>query len=274
MGMRTLFRRHVAVPNDHGSWVFLISPLLIGLAAGGTWKTESLYLVIAAFAGFLIRQPLVIAVKIASGRRGAADRPAALFWTAVYAAIAGLMVAGLVLRGHGVVLWLAVSGAPVFLYHLWLVSRRDERRQTGVMLAATAVLALAAPAALWVGVGYPDPIGWLLWALCWAQSAASIVYVHLRLEQRGWRELPSRRDRLRAALPAFRVATFNLVAVLLLIRFELAPHLLYTAYLVQWLEVIYGALRPAMGARPAALGMRQLAVSTLFTVLFIVAWWT
>jgi hypothetical protein len=69
MSPKVLMRRHVALPADHGSWVFLCSPLLIGLAAGGRWTVVSVYLVVAALAGFLIRQPLTIAVKIYSGRR-------------------------------------------------------------------------------------------------------------------------------------------------------------------------------------------------------------
>ncbi|MBK5108482.1 MAG: hypothetical protein JJE12_10125, partial [Anaerolineales bacterium] len=37
-----LFLRHVALPSDHGSWVFLLSPLLIGLFAGDSWSTATL----------------------------------------------------------------------------------------------------------------------------------------------------------------------------------------------------------------------------------------
>jgi len=67
--MDRLGKRHVALPADHGSWVFLLSPLVIGLFAGGRWTTPCLYLIVAALAGFLIRQPLTLAVKVRSGRR-------------------------------------------------------------------------------------------------------------------------------------------------------------------------------------------------------------
>jgi len=42
--------------------------------------------------------------------------------------------------------------------------------------------------------------------------------------------------------------------------------------LLQWAETIRGTLKPAVQAKPKAIGMRQLAVSTLFTLLFILAW--
>ena len=64
----SLIRRQIALPQDHGSWVFLLSPLLIGLFAGG-WVSASAYLVLAAMAAFLIRQPVTMLVKIYSHRR-------------------------------------------------------------------------------------------------------------------------------------------------------------------------------------------------------------
>jgi hypothetical protein len=67
---------------------------------------------------------------------------------------------------------------------LWLVSRREERRQVNVEIIATGVLSLAAPAAYWVGIGRYDTTGWWLWILVWLQTAASIVYAYLRLAQR------------------------------------------------------------------------------------------
>jgi len=59
----TIFRKHIALPSDHGSWVFLFCPLLIGLFAGGRWTVASLCLIIAALAAFLLRQPLSIVEK-------------------------------------------------------------------------------------------------------------------------------------------------------------------------------------------------------------------
>ena len=52
------FRRQIALPQDHGSWVFLLSPLLIGLFTGGQFSAASAALIVAALAAFLIRQPL------------------------------------------------------------------------------------------------------------------------------------------------------------------------------------------------------------------------
>ena len=47
---------------------------------------------------------------------------------------------------------------------------------------------------------------------------------------------------------------------------------LFVAYLPQWLETAWATWHPNPKARPTAIGLRQLAVSTLYTALFIWAW--
>jgi hypothetical protein len=269
---QTLLKRHIALPQEHGSWVFLISPLLIGLFAGGSWSPASGYLILGAFAVFLIRQPVTVLVKIFSGRRAKRDLPAAWFWLGVYAILGILSLIGLVTLGFGYLLILAIPGAPVFAWHLYLVSRRSERRQIGIELVGIGVLALIAPAAYWVGKGAPDPTGWWLFGLIWFQSAASIVYAYLRLDQRVLKNMPVIRERIRMGSRALFYTTFNLAAVAFLSVAGLLPSLLFVPYLLQWAESIYGTLNPAVGVKPTRIGIRQLIVSSLFTVLFIVFW--
>lgn len=189
--MSSIFRRQIAIPQDHGSWVFILSPLLVGIFAGGSLRFATVFLVIAAMAAFLLRQPLTMIVKVFSNRRPRSDAPAALSWCILYCLIGALGLAELIVAGDGYVAYLAVPGAPVFAWHLWLVSRRAERKQTGVEIVATGVLSLAAPGAYWVGLQHYDPFGWWLWLLTWMQSAASILYAYLRLEQRLLREVPT-----------------------------------------------------------------------------------
>jgi hypothetical protein len=269
---RSLVIRHVLLPQDHGSWVFLLSPLLIGLFAGGTFSAASLLLILGCLAAFLARQPISIAVKIYSGRRPKRELRAARFWTLVYGLVGTTCLVGLVWMGFGYLLLLAIPGIPVFAWHLVLVSRRAERRQMGVELIAAGVLSLSAPAALWVGVGFPDPTGWWLFMLTWLQSAASIVYAYLRLEQRKLSSLPDVAGRIRMGWRAWLYATFNLAFTVFLGVLGLVSATLYLPFALQWLETSWGALRPAQGLKPTQIGLRQLIVSSLFTLLFILTW--
>lgn len=268
----SFFKLHIAVTNEHGSWALLLSPLLIGLFAGGQLTPASIFLVAAALIGFLIRHPILIIVKIYSGRRSRRDLPAAVFWSVVYGLLGLIMMTGLAQQGFGYLILLAVPGILIFVWQLVLVSRRSERRQMGVEIVGTGVLALTAPAAMWVGIGEPVSLGWLLWILVWLQSAASIVYAYLRLEQRQLKEAPELPERIRMAQRALTYSTFNVVVIFALALGNVVSLLLAAPYLVQWGESIWGSLRPAVGVRPTSIGLRQTIVTSLFTVLFILAW--
>jgi hypothetical protein len=271
--MRTsYFRKQIFLPQDHGSWVFIFSPLLIGLFLGGKFTLASFSLVIASVAAFLFRQPVTIAVKAYAGRRPKTDLPAASFWIILYGFIALIAVIGLIRAGFGYLLYLAIPGIPVFAWHLWLVSKREERRQINVEIIATGVLSLAAPAAYWVGLDRYDPIGWWLWILVWLQTAASIVHAYLRLEQRDLAEVPARNELWKMGRRAFAYTTFNLVSTLILGPVSVLPHLLFLPYLVQWSETLWGIFHPAIKWKPVRIGMRQLMVSIVWTILFIITW--
>lgn len=274
--MNELFKKQIAIPQDHGSWVFILSPLLVGIFAGGDFTFATFNLIVAAMSAFLMRQPMTVAVKAYSGRRPKTDLPAARFWLLTYGSIAALALTGLLLGGYGYLLYLAIPGVPVFAWHLRLVSKRAERRQAGVEIIATGVLSLTAPAAYWIGIGGYDPFGWWLWALTWLQSAASIVYAYLRLDQReleqeqasamsrsGWRRMGSR---------AFAYTSFNLLISAVLGISNILPRFVFIPFLLQWLETLWGIQNPAVGWKPARIGVRQLIVSTLWTVLFILVW--
>lgn len=270
--MQSFLRKQIAIPQDHGSWVFILSPLIVGIFAGKTFSYTSLSLAITAMAAFLLRQPVAMAVKAYSGRRPRTDLPAARFWIMVYGVIVLLGLGELFLFGDGYIAYLAVPGIPIFAWHLWLVSRRAERRQAGVEIIATGALSLAAPAAYWIGIGHYDVFGWWLWLLTWLQSAASIVHAYLRLEQRERAEVQERSEQWKMGRRALAYTSFNLVLALTLGLSSILPGLIFVPYLVQWFETLWGVFNPAVKLKPAAIGVRQLIVSILWTILFVATW--
>lgn len=272
--MQDYFKKQIALPQDHGSWVFIFSPLLIGIFAGGNFSLSTFNLILAAMSAFLIRQPMTVIVKAYSGRRPKSDLAAARFWVLIYGSIAALALLGLILQNFSFLLILAIPGVPVFAWHLWLVSKRAERKQAGIEVIATGVLSLVAPAAYWVGVGRYDPLGWWLFLWAWLQSAASIVYAYLRLEQRELKQdqaaVMSGSEKWALGKRAFLYTSFNLGASLILGWANWIPPFIFIPFLVQWLETIWGITHPAVGWKPVRIGVRQLIVSMLWTVLFII----
>jgi len=269
---RRLWRRHYFIPTEHGAWIWWIGPFLIGTAAGGTFGLDALVLLLAVAAVFFMRQPAAITVKALSGRRARSDLAPGLFWSSTYSLIALLAVLVLIRSNHAQLLWLAIPGVLVFAWHLWLVSRREERGQRGVELVAAGVLALAAPAAYWVAGGPGALTAWLLWLLTWLQSAASIVFVYLRLEQRRFPAVPPPSECWRMGARTLVYHTFNLVAAAGLAAARLVPALVPAAFGLMLADALEGVARPPVGARPTAIGLRQLGSSALFVVVMIAAY--
>lgn len=71
---------------------------------------------------------------------------------------------------------------------------------------------------------------------------------------------------------ALAYSAFNAAAVSIMAVASLVPILLPLPYALQFLETVRGSLNPAIGVKPTSIGIRQLIVSSLFTILFIVAW--
>lgn len=267
-----LLQKQFFLPQEHGAWVFLLSPLLIGTFIGRSWNAAGLLLWIGSLAAFLLRQPVSIAVKAYSGRRSKKDLRPAMFWTILYGSIGFLCGSILMLWGYAYLLLLLIPGFIVFVWHLWLISRRAERRQIGVEIVASGALALSASAMVWTSAGRINFTGWLLFILCWLQSASSIVYAYLRLEQRVLSHPPGFSERLAMGKRSLLYSTFNLGLTIVLSVLEITPPLIFLPFAVQWLETLYGILVPAVGVKPTKIGVRQLIVSTIFTLVFILIW--
>ncbi len=272
IAMKQNFKKQIAIPQDHGSWVFILSPLLAGIFAGGNFNYATLSLTIAAMSAFMIRQPMTVFIKAISGRRPKSDLAPARFWLLIYGSITALALIALIWQGFSYVLYLAIPAAPVFAWHLWLVSQRAERKQAGIEVIATGILSLAAPAAYWVALGGYNPLGWWLWAWTWLQSAASIVYAYLRLEQRELKNQPENSELWRMGKRALIYTSFNLFAALMLGWANLIQQLIFVPFLLQWIETLWGITHPSIGWKPTRIGVRQLIVSTLWTILFIICW--
>ena len=72
---------------------------------------------------------------------------------------------------------------------------------------------------------------------------------------------------------AFLYTGFNLFATLILSLFKILPPWIWIPFALQSAETLHGSLvKPAIGWKPTRIGVRQLIVSTLFTVLFILTW--
>lgn len=263
-----LLRRHLILPPEHGAWIWLGGPFLVGVAAAKSLTPDALLCGAAALAAFFARQPATLLVKMLAGRRSKRDLGPALVWLVVDGAAAAALACWLAFRGHVQILLLALPALPVFAWYLWLVTRRAERHQAGVEIVAAGVLSLAGPAGYWASGGESPTLPWILWGVMWFQAAASIVFVQLRLDQRHWADWGPLGLRLRRGGRAFSYSAFNALVALAGWRFlAVIPGWAVVGYILMLADVVEGVLRPALGVPPSRVGIRQGISSGVFVAL-------
>ncbi len=269
---KQILNKHFFIPMEHGAWIWLLGPLFIGAAAGGKPDGDLILLIFCALIAFLIRQPVTLIVKVNAGRRARRDLLPALVWITVYTVLGSLGVWKLAQAGYGQLLWLAVPGIPIFAFYLWLIWRRKERRQWQLELIGAGALALTAPAAYWISGGVSDDVAWTLFLLTWLQSAASIVHVYIRLEQRILKESHSLGWHFNKALPSLGFHAFNLAVSGVLVAFAMVNWWVLGAFLLMLFCSLAGVIRPACGYRPSKIGIQQLVASLAFVLIMMLAY--
>jgi hypothetical protein len=249
----------------------LLGPFAAGLGLAWRLDLAVLWALLGMLLVFLARQPMIILVKALSGRRSREDAQPALIWLTIYTGLASIPAALLVASDRAAMLWLVLPALPALVWQLWLVTHRAERQMT-VELAGSGALALAAPAAYFAATGHFDLVSLSVWLLCWFQSAAAIVYVYLRLEQRRLSAVPTRSRQWAMGRRAVVYHTFNFAASLALSVTRLLPSLVPLAFAALLVQVVYGTFHPAVGVKPQVLGFSQVAATVVFVLLLVVAY--
>lgn len=171
--------KSIALPAEHGSWGFLVEPMILGMLVAPTWA--GLALCVGIFGVFLVHQPLKIALKDRQrGKRYPRTAYAERF-AAFYAVIAlvGLGFAAL-LTDHAFWLPLALA-VPLAGVQLVYELRSEGRALLPELFGASALGASASAVALAAGVALVPAL--LLWLLIALRVVPSILYVRVRLRR-------------------------------------------------------------------------------------------
>jgi hypothetical protein len=161
------------IPREHGAWVLLFGPILLGLmSAPGFSPGAAGLFVLGATAAFMMRAPLQALCARPGDRR-------ALRWLALYFALAaGSFQPLIVLLGC----WkLALFAAPAgLMLAANLGANRSGRRFSALNEAGgILVLCLGAPAAYYAASFELGPRAWTLWALCSVFFLGPIFHVKM-----------------------------------------------------------------------------------------------
>lgn len=245
--------RKITLPSEHGSWGFLIEPILLGLlvaqSAAGAW------LALAALAGFLVRHPLMLAIgDIRRGHRY--PRTTAAIQVAAVYAVASLgfllMAARLAPAAFWIPLAAAIVPAAVFLYN---DANRQVRSLAGELGGAIAMGSLAVSIA--ICGGWTVGAAFCLWALLAARTVPTILYVRMQVRRLHGKDVSAAGERWAHVL--------GVVAVFALVVSGHAPLTSLLAMAIVASHSLLGEVSPPESAR--GLGWAEMLVGIVCVVL-------
>jgi 4-hydroxybenzoate polyprenyltransferase len=257
---RSVFR--LLVPHEHGAWAMLIAPLVTGIGAGGFMSADTWLFVLTVFGFFLLRFPLMLALK----SRAADARASALRWSAAYGALTFVSGALLLISTRLVALaWLGALGLATLLVYLWLAARRAEMTIWGEWMGI-AGLALGTLGAYILAKQALDATAISLYLLNCLYFGGTVLYIKFKVrEQPRVASLPNLQARLESgrACILYHVSVAALVAIFAATRW--LPALVPVAFLLPMCKVIVGVLN-----KPERLNIRRLGFIELgFTLAFV-----
>ena len=240
-----------------------LAPLVTGIGAANSLPVLSqTLLALTAFGFFLLRFPLVLAIKA----RTSDQRTHALRWSAVYAALTATFGIALVLSAQFVALGaLGALGGITLIVYLALAARRAEMTVAGEWIGI-AGLCLGAPAAYLVGNGTLGATAAALYALNVLYFGGTVLYIKFKVREQPRVAAKTFGQKLWAGRVtlAYHATVIALVFVCTLMNW--IPGLIFFAFILPMCKAFGGVL-----TRPARLNIRNLGFIELgLTLAFLV----
>ncbi len=241
-----------------------IAPLVTGISAAGTLSADTFLFVLAAFGFFLLRFPMMLAIK----SRALNTRTLALRWSAIYAALTLVSGAILLLSTR---LWilagLGALGLATLVVYLWLASRRAEMTIWGEWIGI-AGLALGAPGAYVVGKHALDATAVALYLLNILYFGGTVLYIKFKVREQPRLALsaPNLWARLWSGRASILYHAIAIALVAIFAAIQWVPALVPIAFILPMCKIIVGVLD-----QPERLNIRRLGfIEVGFTLLFLV----
>ncbi|MCI0487580.1 MAG: YwiC-like family protein [Blastocatellia bacterium] len=253
-------RKRLELPKEHGAWVMLYVPFVVGALVAGSFSLRVLLLLSSVTFVFIARESLIVWWRARS--RGQ-SRPSSLRLMLIYLGLA------------------ALSGVPlVFIYRLYITVplgfvalvllgvnaeqavRREDRTIFGEVMAILG-LTLTAPAAYYVARASWEITALWLWALNALYFASSVFYVKLRVHAINPRkEQESRNVRRHCAF----YHVFLLASLLVLVLTDSLSLLAVIAFAPVLVRTFWHLFKPGERLNLRRIGVLEIVYSVVFLV--------
>ena len=263
-------RTKMWLPREHGAWAMFVVPLLVGAGASGKWNVNLLPLALTVSGFFLLRYPLMLAVK----SRAFDTRREAVRWSLIYAVLTAISGVWLLLASQ---LWLLLSigalGLVTLTIYLLLAARRAEMSTAGEWLGI-AGLALGAPAAYLVATRVLDSTAVVVYLLNVLFFGGTVLYIKFKVREQPHAVAPTanRLQKLWAGRSTILYHALVSVGVALLAANGIVPTLVAAAFVLPMCKVVQGVFTRPNRLNIPRLGLIELTITAAFTFIVLVAY--
>jgi hypothetical protein len=260
----------IVLPREHGAWAMSLVPLLVGIGASGVWNANLLLLTLTVFGFFLLRYPLMLAIKT----RAPAARRNALRWSAIYVALTACSGAWLLMASQE---WLLIPlgalGLATLVVYLALAARRAEMSLAGEWLGI-AGLALGAPAGYLVATRTLDETALALYLLNVLYFGGTVFYIRFKIREqpRTTTTTASFGARLWAGRATLGYHAMVLLMVALLAAIGMLPALAAAAFVLPMCKVVTGVFTQPTRLNIPRLGLIELVITVTFAFAVLAAY--
>ncbi|HEX3052153.1 MAG TPA: YwiC-like family protein [Aggregatilineaceae bacterium] len=247
--------KSIAIPPEHGSWGFLLEPILLGLLVAPS--LAGVMMSLAVLGAFLMRHPLKIAfTDWRRGKRYARTKTAERFVVGFGALAAAGLFSAVALAGIDILLPVLLV-VPLALLQLFSYVQNEGRNVLPELAGAGAIAISVSSIALAGGESQRTAL--LLWLVLLARNIPSILYIRARL-------------RLDKGKPVEAIPTYlsNLVAVLGVTVLTLVAYtsiLSLVALLILAARAVYGLSPYRRNIRVQVIGVLEMIYGLLVVIL-------
>jgi hypothetical protein len=248
------------LPKEHGAWVMLYVPFVLGVAVAGRVNWPVLLFLLSATAVFISRESLLVYWRARARGRDAVEAGKALL---LYLALAAAFGSPLILTFE--LFWLiplGLVGAALLLINGRQATRMEERSTTGEMMAIGG-LTMTGPAAYYVASGRWDATALWLWLLSALYMASSVFYIKLRVYRLNPRKQAEQRRSLRSCAVYH---SFLIVALPVLIFAGSLSLFAFIAFAPALVRTFWGMFMPNAKVNLVRAGILEIAYSLAFLV--------
>ncbi len=256
-------RSSLNLPREHGAWVMLYVPFVLGVTVAAKINLAVFFLLLATTALFVSRESLLIWWRARKrGRQtAAADQASRLLLIYLLIAAASGIPLVLAYRFHWL-LPLALIGSALLIINGWQATDFEDRSVQSEVMAIVG-LTMTAPAAHYVASGGMNQTTFWLWGLSAAYFASSVFYVKLRVTVLHAKKIE---DKRRARWQCIGYHAFLLASLMALAFTRSLPLFALIAFAPALARTMRSLLKPERHLNLKHIGIAEIIYSIIFLI--------